>query len=542
VYKRQTLYYKDAASTDFEAMTKADCPPGQNEECVFVVTEPLAQGTLTYKFGVTDRAQTIFTQPIDIIIDTIPPELNVASPPNPYAHVFDTTKVPFDLETNEESVVAYLDHTLSRPKWKTLCKNCMSYEGSQTFKDGYHSITITATDAAGNTASVEREFYVDSKPPKIVATEPRNGEYCNGEFSVIYNEENPETVTLYYSTDSGQSFNVVPSSSCPAGSKQECVFLVGGLPQGEVEFYFTVEDIAGSVAESRHAVALVDTIPPVLTIHQPNQDLYNTKRIMFNLSTSEDVLLEYKDLEDRRPRWKTLCKGCSAYEKQVTFKDGFHRVVIRATDKAGNQDNHTIEFTVDSTRPKIRGSAPRERAFGNGVFFVWYTEDNPVEVVLHYSQNPEGVFEQLTKPNCPGGKNQLCSIDLAEVIPREQLEGQLYYYFSIRDISGLEDTQKKTIGITLDGRQPSMQVNSPLDGDVYTDRRINFDIFMDEPCNLMYINDNSPNPQWKTLCSKCTEYHGSRYFNYGEYSLRIRANDMAGNFEEQQIGFRVENS
>ena len=47
--------------------------------------------------------------------------------------------------------------------------------GSVVGAEGGHTLTATATDAAGNTASLTRHFTIDKTPPQFVSVQPTDG-------------------------------------------------------------------------------------------------------------------------------------------------------------------------------------------------------------------------------------------------------------------------------------------------------------------------------------------------------------------------------
>ncbi len=527
-----TLDYKDAGSADYKRVAKEDCPSGANVECRFSV-DGLAQGRLLYRFAITDRATTMYTEPVEVLVDTIAPELSIVSPPNPYTHVFDTRSIPFEITTNEPSELSYMDTTESRPKWKRLCRDCTTYSRTESFQDGYHHIVIRAIDKAGNSAEATREFYVDSKQPRIRSTLPKKGSYGNGTLSVTYDEDNLVNTTLFFRTDNGLSYNKLSTHSCPSGRNQKCVFELGGVSNGLVYYYFVVQDISGSKAQSKPVSFVLDTAKPVLNIHEPiDEAKINNKKLWFNLSVSEPAAVEYS-LDGRR--WQRLCRDCDAYYSYKSVRDGNYQLRIRATDKASNSVMVTRNIIADSTKPRIQKLMPRQA--GNGWFNLLYTETSPSRLIFFYSTAQDSHYANRTFTGLPAGKNQNYDFFVPEIAA---LNGDYVYYFvELIDEVGLVTRQRSPARIFVDTEQPVMNIENPAPG-MHNDRRIPFDIDVSEPCKISYINHASNNPTWKTLCRSCSSYHSYRYFSYGEYQLEIRAEDKAGNSVTQNIAFSVQ--
>jgi hypothetical protein len=107
-----------------------------------------------------------------------------------------------------------------------------------------------------------------------------------------------------------------------------------------------VEDRVGNT-ETKGARVLVDTIYPQLNVVLPQNENY-TRKVEFNITTSEKVNLDYRDNSEATPRWRNLCANCNDYgnsiKKVLQFKAGAHGLTIRATDKAGNFVTITRSF------------------------------------------------------------------------------------------------------------------------------------------------------------------------------------------------------
>ena len=190
-------------------------------------------------------------------------------------------------------------------------------------------------------------LFVDSRNPKISRVLPKRGRVTNGSnFYIKYTENNLKEVLV--------SWNPVKllDDCIESGRNKKCyIDLNLSSYDGQyVDFWFNVSDSIRSV-KSRDIRVLVDTTSPDLKVNSPeNKTGGYGRKVPFNISVSEDVLLEYYDESNFKPRWRRLCSRCDEYGfdriRMKSFKKGIHKVLIRAVDKAGNSDVEKVVFEV----------------------------------------------------------------------------------------------------------------------------------------------------------------------------------------------------
>ncbi len=273
--------------------------------------------------------------------------MDVNSPEEAY---YGNKRVAYDIEFSETvSLVEYIDYMDVRPRWKLLCRDCNQYGNTRavfkTAKEGNNSIGIRATDSRGLTQEQNVSFFVDSKVPRIARTLPRRNAVSNGTgFYVKYTEDNVRSVELFW--DGGENV------SCDSGINQECALGYVNLSAHDGEYlnyYFQVSDYVRSV-QSKPLTILIDTTHPDIQVSSPEDGAVYGRRVQFNMSVSEDVIIEYYDSSEASPRWRRLCNNCDEYgsarAKLRGLKPGTHDMLFRATDKAGQTDIQRVVFTV----------------------------------------------------------------------------------------------------------------------------------------------------------------------------------------------------
>jgi len=291
-------------------------------------------------------------------IDEEPPELTINSPVN--NNIYSRRNVLMDLESNEEADIFYKDNNEDRENWKRICQNCLEYNNSRSFEEGENNITIKARDVVGNEAFFDVFFFIDSKEPKIKKTEPRRG-FFGSIFYIEFQEENPSELFVNYGN------NIVGFRNAQVDIEKDCQLIKGRSGKygcnfdvdvedydgQKIEYWFNITDIVRSVLSDIVRIK-IDTVSPKLIVYSPKNKTGNggyEKKVPFNITVSEDVLLEYIDNNDENPSWRRLCSNCKEYgnlkKKTKSFKEAIHEIEIRAVDDAGNSDVERIEFEVE---------------------------------------------------------------------------------------------------------------------------------------------------------------------------------------------------
>lgn len=274
-------------------------------------------------------------------------------------------------------------------------------------------------------------------------------------------------------------------------------------------------------------------------IASPSQYLFNERKVQINLTVSGKVdKITYIDMSDDRPREKTLCgRNCLGYgydkKKFVTFREGVHDVIFRAIKDDIVVAENTAHFLVDSKKPKIYKTEPKNRGISNGEFYVEFGEDNPVELILKYGNDLRSYSVDIEESCYTDRTKQKCSFsaDLPDY------DGtNVPYWFELRDIVGNE-VISRTYHFDVDTTLPVVNdLSYSVDG-----RRVNFMFNVTEENfdEINYIDWNDSKPREIRLCSKLKDgiCEVRKTFRAGGHSLTLKVLDEAGNFVEQNIAF-----
>jgi len=296
-------------------------------------------------------------------VDQEPPEFEIMSPTE--GEVYSSRKVLFEMRSNEPSTFSYIDNIKGRGRWKKIASNIFNYIRERRLGEGHNSLTFKAVDRHGNFMEIVRDFYVDSKKPKISKTYPKKG-FSNGDFSVEFKEENPSGLVLHYGNNYAgfREHELDIEEDCYIHkSRYYCDVSVDVFYyDGEIiEYWFELEDIARSVAVSKKVLLEVDMTGPVLinnnviggesdSFWSQGKGRYN-KYIYFNMIIEEDnfdeVFYSYEDSRGRI-REKRICSRLKDGKcvKRVSFRRGNQFLDVQIVDKAGNAVGYGLEFEV----------------------------------------------------------------------------------------------------------------------------------------------------------------------------------------------------
>ena len=306
-----------------------DLSEGMHTVYVYVEDNAGRQSELSWDFNIT------FTPAFGMLVES--PEEGI---------VYGEKRILINASLNGEVLVLeYKDNEDARPVWRRLCRNCDGYDGVKSFRDGLHQLVLRATDEFDFVSEEEVNFEVDTKKPRISKIEPKNKATVNGDgFKVKYTEDNLNEIKVIVSD--GDNTLITLMDKCEAGRNKECsIDLDLSDYDGElVDYWFNVSDSVTEVQSKIYSVR-VDTSNPILEVTLPVNEIYNTSRVPFDLNVTNEKVkkIEYQDILGK---WRTLCSGCSYYNKAKYFKDGEYSLMIRASDYAGNIDEENVSFTV----------------------------------------------------------------------------------------------------------------------------------------------------------------------------------------------------
>ncbi len=277
----------------------------------------------------------------------------------------------------------------------------------------------------------------------------------------------------------------------------------------------------------------IDKQPPTLTINSPiNNEVYNKKMVLFNITSDEKATIYWKDNNDPKGTWKRLIANANSFSRGVGMKEGLNNISIKGTDLNDNSAVTDLSFYVDSKNPIIRSVSPM-KGFTDGNFNIEFKEDNPASLDLHYGNNATGFLVSGVDLNnsCTLNKDvHSCNTHL----DLSAFNGQsINYWFSLKDIANNE-VHNRNILLSVDTTPPVL--NNPTSFwlmDILHHNKIHFNMNITESNfdSVNYIDRKDTRPKWKVLCPKLKN-NGciiDKTFTKGDHQLDVMISDKAGN-------------
>ena len=199
--------------------------------------------------------------------------------------------------------------------------------------DGQHTIKIWAEDSAGNIGHTSTNFIVDTAPPYLEITGPKDGIFSNRTQIFIIWEDWDEN---------GIKACMIKIDDGPWRSIRDIGKYLLTLNEGTHRIELMVLDDAGN-KEVKYVNITVDTTPPSLEIQPVTQD---GNRITIKWKSTDAVSgVDHYMIKIDDESWRNLTGNKTTIEG---LKPGKHIVYIRAYDKAGNYVESAREFEVKS--------------------------------------------------------------------------------------------------------------------------------------------------------------------------------------------------
>ncbi|KUD21843.1 non-fimbrial adhesin SiiE [Salmonella enterica] len=426
--------------------------------------------------------------------------------------------------------------------------------------EGKHTLTVEATDKAGNQTTQKLDFIIDTmlSEPTIVldstddsGTKGDNLTNANKPTFILGNidaDARYVTVEVQY----GGTKEVLTATKGATGIWS--VTPTGTWADGDYTLTVRVEDDAGNVKYSAPLTVTVDTQITIDVIELvndngiPGDNLTNDVRPHFRVTVPGDVN-EVRLSIDGGNTWVRATQGTAGiwdytWPKDVT--DGLHTLTVEATDKAGNKTTQTLDFTIDtrlSTPTITMDSRDDTGAIGDHItsvkrpgFTIGNIDSDAQSVILRITQG--GNSQEVTLTQVGGQWRFTPDADWAD--------GSYTLTVEVTDNAG-NVRQSTPLIVTVDTQTSITDITLVNDHGVPDDNLTNstrpqFEITVSADVNSVQLSiDGGAN--WVSAAQGIEGVWGYTWptdMGDGKHTLTVMVTDRAGNTATQTLEFFID--
>ncbi|EBS1065796.1 Ig-like domain repeat protein [Salmonella enterica subsp. enterica serovar Wangata] len=229
--------------------------------------------------------------------------------------------------------------------------------------DGQYTLTVEATDKAGNTVTKTIDFAVDTTlSVPVIVLDSADDTGIQGDnmtnstqptFALQHIDDDAVRVTV--SVEHG---GVTTTFDATKGTGGWSFTPTGAWADGDYTLSVSVEDKAGNTSHSASLTVTVDTQIAINNIELvndsgiPNDNLTNNVRPHFQVTVPTDVNVVRLSIDGGKTWFnatQSATPGAWDYIWPDDVADGGYTLTVEATDKAGNKTTQELDFTIDTT-------------------------------------------------------------------------------------------------------------------------------------------------------------------------------------------------
>lgn len=431
----------------------------------------LADGSHTFTVKATDTAGNVGPETTHTwTIDTVPPVVTITQKPSDPSNDASPT---FGFSASE---AAGFQCKLDGASF-TSCTSPKSY----TPGNDAHTLTVRATDAAGNTGEATYAWIIDTVAPTATITQKPN------------NPSNVKSPTFAFSASESASFQCKLDGDNFAACSSPKTY---NLADGAHAFTVKATDAAGNTGEADYSWLLETNLPIVMLTQRPTDP-----------TKSSSATFAFEASKVNATLWCSLdgesFAECLSLKTYSNLSDGSHTFAVKAVDSAGNPGPATIyTWTIDTVGPTAAiNQKPGDPTNSRSASFEFAASET---TATFQCKLDDAAFASCATPQAFG--------NLAD--------GR--HTFVVRASDALSNLGPETVyAWTIETRAPAVAVTSGPAA-LASSTSASFSFSADEPstfqCNL---DDRGFEP-----CSSPASYAG---LPDGGHAFAVRATDAAGN-------------
>ncbi|WP_420934303.1 beta strand repeat-containing protein [Alteromonas sp. A081] len=321
------------------------------------VPNPMADGNFDLTATATDAAGNTAT-------DTVSGDINSAAPTlslDPLVSGNDTTPTisgETDLAPGSTVTLTVTDSAGNTQTFTATVQGDGSFTADvpASLPEGDYSVTATATDGAGNSASVtENGGNIDTTAPSITIDTQGLGNDATPSISGTTDLNAGDTVSISVTDNAG---NTQTFTATVQNDGTYSVDVPADLAEGSFSVTVTATDDAGNSATAIDNNGVIDTAAPTVTLDAQglSNDATPTISGTTNLAAGNTVSISVTDSQGDTQTFTATVQANGSFSADVPLDlaEGDYTVEVTATDDAGNQNTAVDNNgTVDTTPPVI---------------------------------------------------------------------------------------------------------------------------------------------------------------------------------------------
>jgi hypothetical protein len=326
---------RGTTSTELPVQVDVNGEPATVTGGQFTALIPLLEGARAIQAIARDAAGRTATADRHVVIDTIAPVITITAPTA--GHVTKAAAVQVSGAVADVSAVTVQVNGVAVP----VTSGTFTADVPIT-AEGPATITITATDVAGNTSTGDVGVVVDRTAPTLEIAAPTAGALVTG-LPIVVQGVATDATALQVSVDG-------TAAPLTDGAWQASF---ASLADGPHTFTVVATDAAGN-ATTRIVAVTLDTAPPVLTITSPTAGTLTRNELIDVSGTVVDASPVTVSIGGR----SVTASGGAFTLADIVLAEGDNTLTVVATDGAGRATQAAVVVTRDATPPTLQVTSP----------------------------------------------------------------------------------------------------------------------------------------------------------------------------------------
>jgi hypothetical protein len=413
--------------------------------------------------------------------------------------------------------------------------------------EGDANIEVTATDAAGNTNSVNRNFNIDNEAPEVTITSPESGTHVRNDFTI------KADITDQAGNGDPNTYECrVASGSWQAMNSGECTLDSTSYSNGDTNIEVQASDTLGQTGSDSRSITIDNEAPSITNVTLGNN--------IVNSDTTIDVTVDTNDnqaVTEVTADGNTLNLDSGTIWTGTITATGNHldtkSVNVESSDQAGNTAADTsTSYTIDDQAPAYSGQNVDTDYMTSGEsvqYSVTINEEHLVEdsVTIEIVDSADNVVDTVSE-SCNFGDSSDCSAswDGTNSESSNVPDGSYRFKISASDKAGNSNSNIYSESVTVDNTNPQFSNFGSNKEYIKEGENVTFSVDVEETSfdqsqtSVNVIQDTSgdvaatiSNPSCNgdsgsyTCKAEWTATEGS--YSTGSYYPEISTTDKAGN-------------